>query len=106
MGNTIEWPKKTRQGNGKHSKYSATSRNSSEKKRARQSRKMENHSRTLLLFSYMKSPENQSQVMKHMDIKLNLRKRLKNLNLGQSEQMENRNQSLEERLIANLPNLL
>ena len=29
MGNTIESrPKKTRQGNGKHTKYSATSRNS------------------------------------------------------------------------------
>ena len=34
MGNTIESrPKKTRQGKGKHSKYSATSRNSSNQKR-------------------------------------------------------------------------
>ena len=33
MGNTIESrPKKTRQGNGKHSKYSATSRNSARKR--------------------------------------------------------------------------
>ena len=33
MGNTIEThPKKTRQGNGKHSKYSATSRNSARKR--------------------------------------------------------------------------
>ena len=33
MGNTIETrPKKTRQGKGKHSKYSATSRNSARKR--------------------------------------------------------------------------
>ena len=33
LGNSIESrPKKTRQGNGKHSKYSATSRNSARKR--------------------------------------------------------------------------